>query len=949
MQTVTVKGFRLSFQQKHLWQWSQTSQIEHTQCAITIEGALDAVLFQQVLQQVVDHYEILHTTFYIAPGMDLPMQVLHRKGPIAFLFIDSAYLRAEEQGILVEEHWHDLQSYPFDLADGPQLHAALLRTSARSHTLLLSLPALCADASTLQQLISVLFAAYAAGTIEEAIANDEDELQYIDVSSWQDELLQGEEREELQAFWHAMKLSRLSDIPLPFQHPNKKNVPGQLEGQAPPQYIEVKLDGEMQHQLFELSQRYQVSPESCLLASWQILLWRLTAESPLLGLICDGRPHEELTKVLGPNAWTVPFALKTPFSPHLTFDWVLRQTEQLVQETVEKQLYFSRTMLAADQSQEQPIFPISFAYSTWPGQWRIGPLQASLLRQSSWSEPSPLQLQATQIGEHFHLQLRIHPAVYSLSVARRLVESYMTLLRHALTTPEARISSLALLTPAEQDQQHAHLRGQESDWPFIPLHHRFQIQARRRPDAPAVRYGEIVLNYQEVERQANQLAHLLLARGLRTGDRVALYQRRDHLALISLLGVLKAGGCYVPLDEDLPVPRVCLLLQEMAPTLILCSQDLAENIAKDIGESQVPVLSVEHWSRQLEEQPTTTPLVQVRPDDLAYVIYTSGSTGVPKGVEVRQGSVSNYIQAICELLEVDEGWHFATVSSLAADLGNTSIFCGFASGGCVHVLPYTLVTDGAALARYVTQSPIDVLKIVPSHLQALLAAAGKGILPGQRLILGGEALPWSLVEQLQQSGATFQLYNHYGPTEATIGALVNSLGPIDQLTIPDQRERGNSVPIGRPIANMQISIRDEQGQRMPRGIQAELYLAGMGLAAGYLEAPELTRERFVEIKEGGKGQRWYRTGDIARENEYGQIEFIGRQDSQVKVRGYRVELAEIEAYLRKHPAIREAVVELKEDQLVAYIVPWKKPGPEQQEVREALLAEVPPTWYLPGF
>jgi amino acid adenylation domain-containing protein len=947
MQTVTLKGFRLSFQQKHLWQQSQDGQIYRTQCAVKLEGELDPVRFHQALQQVVEHYEILHTTFYITPGMELPMQVLDNKNTIAYLFVDGSHLKDEKQRFMLEEQWQDLQHHPIDLEHGPQLHAVLIRTAAQRHTLLISLPAICADTSTLRLLIPLLLQVYDASSQRKTLPFDENELQYIDVSSWQYELLQEEDVEQQQAFWRKMPLSRLANMPIPFHYERKNHLHSKREEKTSafqPQQVEVILDADLQYKLLELSQRDQVNPEIYLFACWQILLWRLTDETPLIGLVCEGRPYEELTTVLGPSAWTVPFALNTPFSNQLTFEWVLKQMQQVFEETVEKQLYFNREALVPEYSSEIQAFPISFASTAWPDQWQIGSLQASLQKQRSWHEPSQLHLQITQIGKYFQLHLFAQPSVFSLSETQRLGGLFSTLLRSALATPQALIGSLALLTPEEQVRQRERMQGQQSDWPFVPLHRRFQLQAQHQPHAPAIRCGEALLSYRDVEQQANQLANLLLARGLRPGDRVAIYQRRDIRAIISLLGVLKAGGCYVPLDEDLPTARVRLLLEKLAPDFLLCNLELEERVR----ECQAPVLLVEHWAELLREQPSTDPPVQVGPEDLAYVMYTSGSTGEPKGVEIRHGSVSNYTQALCELLDVETGWHFATVSSLAADLGNTSIFCGLASGGCVHVLPYTLVTDGAALAHYAEQFPLDVLKIVPSHLQALLTTAGGGVLPKQRLILGGEALPWSLVQQMQRRGATCRLYNHYGPTEATIGALVNALGPVEHINILAEGERSNSVPIGRPIGNMQVSIRDELGKRVSEGVQAELYLAGKGLAAGYLEAPEATRERFVDLEDAGRRERWYRTGDIVRENGQGQIEFIGRKDSQVKLRGYRIELGEIEEHLRRHPDIREAAVRLftdgqngQEGYLVGYLVPWKKPGPGQQEVREALLQEMP--------
>ncbi len=950
MQTLTLKGFRLSFQQERLWRWSQKDQMYRSQCAIQLEGALDLIQFRRALQQVVDAYEILHTTFYTTPGMELPMQVLSNSSTVSCLFVNIEYLEQAKQHIALAEQWQELQRRSFDLEHGSPLQAVLVRTSAQSHRLLLSLPAVCADSVTLQRLIPLLLQTYDACLHGQTYLLDEDELQYLDVSSWQYELLQGEDVEQQQEFWHKVKLSRLADIPLPFRS-NRMSSQQSERISKPltvlPEQVEVMLNTRLQRQFIELSQRYQVSTEACLLACWQILLWRLTEEAPFIGLVCDGRPYEELAMVLGPNAWTVPFDLGTPFSHDVSIEWVLQQTQQVLLKAVEKQLYFNWETLAPERSLAQQIFPISFAFTSWPDQWQTSTLVARLQHLSSWNEPIQVQLQATQIGNQLRLQLLYQPGSFFRAEIQHLATLFQTLVGAIIASPQAHVGSLALLSEPEQALQSLRWHGPQHDWPFLPLHQRFQLHAHHQPSAPALRCGDVLLSYQQLEDTANQLAHLLLAHGLLPGQRVALYQHRDQWAIICLLAVLKAGGCYAPVDEDLPPTRVHLLLQQLAPVTLICSQALQASLP----DCSFPILLVESLPSLLASLPTSAPQVTILPEHEASLISTSGSTGTPKGVQISQLSISNYTQALCELLDLPTGWHFATVSSLAADLGNTSIFCALASGGCLHLLPYSLVTDGAAFASYVARFPLDVLKIVPTHLHALLSSGATGILPRQRLILGGEALPWALVELLQQSHdlpPCCQLYNHYGPTETTIGALVHPLGPLAQIRVPDPQGRAYSVPIGRPIANLRVAIWDAEHHPVPQGIKGELFLAGAGVALGYLGAPELTAQRFLHVQ----GARWYRTGDIVRENEQGLIEFVGRRDTQVKLRGYRIELGEIEAQLRRHPDVRETVVQLRNDgpdgeaYLVGYIVPWKHPGPDQQTIREDL-AHCLPSYLVP--
>ncbi|HEY9813069.1 MAG TPA: amino acid adenylation domain-containing protein, partial [Candidatus Sericytochromatia bacterium] len=312
----------------------------------------------------------------------------------------------------------------------------------------------------------------------------------------------------------------------------------------------------------------------------------------------------------------------------------------------------------------------------------------------------------------------------------------------------------------------------------------------------------------------------------------------------------------------------------------------------------------------------------VTSENLAYVIYTSGSTGKPKGVAIEHQQLLNYLDGILERLNLPAGASFATVSTIAADLGNTAIFPALCTGGCLHIVAKERASDPEALATYFNHHPIDCLKIVPSHLEALLTSSQfNSILPRQKLILGGEAAPWKLIEKIQQLAPECTIINHYGPTEATVGVLTYTLGKDS-----DHRQSA-TVPLGRPIANTQIYLLDKHLQPVPIGVKGELYIGGASVARGYLNRPELTREKFITnpFINNPKSNRIYKTGDLARYLANGNIEFLGRADNQVKVRGYRIELEEIAAVLSQHPDVSQAVVIQREDipgdkRLVAYIV-----------------------------
>ncbi len=451
--------------------------------------------------------------------------------------------------------------------------------------------------------------------------------------------------------------------------------------------------------------------------------------------------------------------------------------------------------------------------------------------------------------------------------------------------------------------------------------------SRRRgfPISMAVRCGEQALAYRELNERANQLAHYLRKQGVGPDARVGLCLDRSTSMLVAVLGILKAGGAYVPLNADNPPARLKQQL-EGAKALITESK-----LAGQMPEFSGPTVVLDRDEKLWASEPKSDPAVNTNPKNLVYVIFTSGSTGVPKGVAVRHRNLVNYADFISKRLSLNkypEGLQFATVSTLGADLGNTCIYPALISGGSLHILPHETATDPQQFASYTSQYPIDVLKIVPSHLSALLQSAsdeaGK-LLPRKCLVTGGEALTPKLLEKITSLNPSCEILNHYGPTETTVGSLTLELKSYDW------KNAGlATIPIGRPIQNTQAYILDQNLEPVPVGVTGELYIAGAGVTAGYLGQPERTAERFVKnpfSDDPNADSKMYRTGDLARYGADGNIEFLGRGDDQVKIRGFRIELGEIEAVLAQHPAVKQAVVLARatdsnneDKRLLAYVV-----------------------------
>jgi amino acid adenylation domain-containing protein len=475
------------------------------------------------------------------------------------------------------------------------------------------------------------------------------------------------------------------------------------------------------------------------------------------------------------------------------------------------------------------------------------------------------------------------------------------------------------------------------------FHELFEDQVARTPDRSALVFKEQRLTYRELNARANRLACYLRSQGLGQSAPVGLFLERSADMIIALLGILKGGGAYVPLHPDLPKARLAHQLAATEAPILITRDSMVNRLPDYSGR----IVYVDRDEASISRQPITNPGRIATPADLIYLIFTSGSTGAPKGVATRHENVANYTQFIIRKLglldpENRAGLSFANVSTLSADLGNTPIFAALASGGCLHMIADDVLLDGQLYGEQMSGEPMDVLKIAPSHLRALLASGDPArILPRKHLVIGGESLQWDFVRQIRQWG-TCAILNHYSPTETTIGCLtfeVEADSPLSETT--------RVVPLGRPIGNMKVYILDSDLNPVPLGVPGDLYIGGAGVSNGYVGQPELAASRFmIDPLNPESGRLFYRSGDRARFLDGGIVEFLGREDDQVKIRGFRVELGEIETVLSRHPEVNQAAVVYKQSPagdstLAAFVVADREL--ESHELREFL------TRYLPDY
>jgi amino acid adenylation domain-containing protein len=465
------------------------------------------------------------------------------------------------------------------------------------------------------------------------------------------------------------------------------------------------------------------------------------------------------------------------------------------------------------------------------------------------------------------------------------------------------------------------------------LHHLIEAQSRRTPEAAALAFESQRMTYRELDRRANRLAAYLRRLGAGPEARVGLFVERSMELMVGILAVLKAGAAYVPIDTAYPRERLAFMLGDAGVKLVLSQAGLEAKLPA--SDARTVRMDEFDWQGDADAPGD----VGVRPEHLAYVIYTSGSTGVPKGVCIEHRNIVHYVLGVAQRLQLEAGMTHATVSTIAADLGNTVIFPALVTGGCLHLIAQERTESQALLAEYFRRERVDVLKIVPSHLAALQSVSRpEEVMPARRLVLGGEASRLDWIERLRAAAPQCAIYNHYGPTETTVGVLTYRL----ESQLPPTQSR--TLPLGRPLPDTSIYLLDGQGQPVPAGEKGEICIGGHGVARGYLNRPELTAEKFVpDPFSADPGARMYRTGDLGRSLPGGDIEFCGRGDHQVKLNGYRVELGEIEAALREQGEVQEAVVLVREDaagekQLVGYVAS-KPAAPFMEGLNAALLRE----------
>ena len=905
-----INGFQMSPQQKRLWSLRENEgEPYRVQCLVSIRGRLDADLLRSSLFELVERHEILRTSFYCLPGMTIPLQVVGEHGTPVTREHDLRPLAAEEQRQWIERLLREgREAVAPGEVDSP-LETCLIDMGAEEHLLLVRLPALHADAAALRNLVVDLARIYASGAKGGEVS--EEVMQYADLAGWQNELLESEERAGGRDYWRQQEVA-IPHAVLPFIE-----SPG-ADSLFRPELVAVELGPELNARCAELARECGTSSRIVLLACWQVLLWRLTGvPEVVVATAFDGRRYAELRDAVGLLARFLP--IRQQLTEDLSFEELVRRTAAQVGEHQGWQEYFSWEQAVRGNGGPPPAFaPFTFESVELPEAVAASGLAFQLVHLYSCTERFILKLAFHQEADAARIEIHFAPAQLRREDAERVAGQIQAVLASAARHPAGAVGDLDLLGEAEGKWLLGELNDTFAELPRDRcIHEFFEERAAAKPEALAVVYGDERVSYGELERLANRVAGRLRALGVGPEQRVALCDERSVEMLAGILGILKAGAGYVPLDPTYPRERLAFLLADSRAGVLL------------VRERLLPVLP-EHGARVLlldsavEGQEEAKPSRLAMAGNLAYVIYTSGSTGRPKGVQISHGNLVHSILARHRYYG-EPGRHLL-LPSFSFDSSVAEIFGVLCFGGTLVVPPEGAQREPRLLARLVAEHRITVLLGLPSMHGLLLLEAEAGQLDSLRaVIVAGEVCPRELVARHRQALPSARLYNEYGPTEGTVWSTVFEC-------TADQDDRG-PVPIGRAIDNVEVYLLHSRLGPVPAGVPGEIFLGGAGLSRGYLDHPELTAERFLPSAFGSEaGSRLYRTGDLARRRADGEIEFLGRVDEQVKIRGYRVELGEIEALLESHPAVQQAAVVVREEvpgnpQLAVFLVPDEHGAP----------------------
>ncbi|MBT2787102.1 MULTISPECIES: amino acid adenylation domain-containing protein [unclassified Halomonas] len=896
---------------------------------VDIQGALDSLRLEQALSDLRQQHEALSTALKSVAGYrGLRHQALENLPAIEWRNED---LRGsdDEEALLndVRDYSEALKHRPMAIERGELVRPALLRTGETTWVLVLAVSALVADRGSLQSLFSALVEAYG----QSGGADDESALQYSQFIEWRASLENDDDAEEGREYWqrHQQHAEQAGACRLPARQANRHDMRAEHE------YVACQLEADLVARIDSLADELQVSAEAVLQAAWWALLTRISGnESVIGGWQHDCRQdYEVMQGAIGLFDKVLPVLVEGVADSDFS-SWIARLAEQLEAHT-QAQEYWS-----IDALPDKRHLAVGFAFSEEVSELKSAGLQWRLREVPGPSAEFELALHVGRSESGAVATLYTDPSRYSRAAAECLLDQFQTLLQAGLADPAQKLFSVPLISP-EQQQGLLTIEDNVLDLGERSVATHIAAWAASTSDAIAIEEQGRTLSYTQLEARTNGIAGWLDSQGVKHGDYVALNLPRSTDLVVLLLAVWRVGAAYLPLDPEWPVERKRRVLEDAQPALV---------VSTEYGEAELAALAFPGirslgLPREVEGAGSSAlPFPEPDLSDVAYLLYTSGSTGTPKGVVIEHGQLLNYVAGATKAMGLSACQRWALTGSLATDLGNTALFGALFNGARLVIAAPDDMQDGDHFARFMSATNIDALKIVPSHLEALLECEAPQL--PKTLILGGEAASPTLLSSIARISPECQLYNHYGPTEATVGVMVHPVSLSQDIAGP--------LPLTQLLPNCRYRVLDDNLHATPTGAVGELYLGGAQLASGYLnsDASAFVEDPFIA------GERLYRTGDLACVLPEGGVRLIGRADDQIKLRGFRIEPAEIESVLQAQPGVKQSLVRLMgrgadTQELVAFLIgePEAMSAEGQTQLREQLTVLLPepmcPSRFIP--
>ncbi|HBO4310886.1 TPA: non-ribosomal peptide synthase/polyketide synthase [Pseudomonas aeruginosa] len=927
---------RLSYAQQRmwfLWHLEPQSGAYNLPSAVRLNGPLDRQALERAFASLVQRHETLRTVFPRGADDSLAQAPLQR--PLEVAFEDCSGLPEAEQEARLREEAQRESLQPFDLCEGPLLRVRLIRLGEERHVLLLTLHHIVSDGWSMNVLIeefSRFYSAYATGAEPGLPALP---IQYADYALWQRSWLEAGEQERQLEYWRGKLGERHPVLELPTDHP-RPAVPSYRGSR-----YEFSIEPALAEALRGTARRQGLTLFMLLLGGFNILLQRYSGQTDLrVGVPIANRNRAEVEGLIGLFVNTQ--VLRSVFDGRTSVATLLAGLKDTVLGAQAHQdLPFERLVEAFKVERSlshSPLFQVMYNHQPLVADIEaldsVAGLSFGQLDWKSRTTQFDLSLDTYEKGGRLYAALTYATDLFEARTVERMARHWQNLLRGMLENPQASVDSLPMLDAEERGQLLEGWNATAAEYPLQRgVHRLFEEQVERTPTAPALAFGEERLDYAELNRRANRLAHALIERGIGADRLVGVAMERSIEMVVALMAILKAGGAYVPVDPEYPEERQAYMLEDSGVELLLSQSHLKLPLAQ--GVQRIDLDQADAW---LENHAENNPGIELNGENLAYVIYTSGSTGKPKGAGNRHSALSNRLCWMQQAYGLGVGDTVLQKTPFSFDVSVWEFFWPLMSGARLVVAAPGDHRDPAKLVALINREGVDTLHFVPSMLQAFLQDEDVASCTSlKRIVCSGEALPADAQQQVFAKLPQAGLYNLYGPTEAAID--------VTHWTCVEEGK--DAVPIGRPIANLACYILDGNLEPVPVGVLGELYLAGRGLARGYHQRPGLTAERFV-ASPFVAGERMYRTGDLARYRADGVIEYAGRIDHQVKLRGLRIELGEIEARLLEHPWVREAaVLAVDGKQLVGYVV-LESEGGDWREVLAAHLAASLPEYMVPA-